>query len=181
MNKIIRLVIIVLAIYLLFLGSGYILKNVIFPLKYMNYVEKYSKEYNLDPYFVMAVMKAESNFDEDAKSNKDARGLMQITTSTGKWIAEKQGIIDFDTNLLLEPEVNIRFGCWYLNNLHKEFGDWDLVIAAYNAGRGRVQEWLNSAEHSDDGKNLTYIPFKETDKYVKKVNVYYNIYRSLYS
>ena len=181
MKKIIRLVIIVLAIYLLFLGSGYILKNVIFPLKYMNYVEKYSKEYNLDPYFVMAVMKAESNFDEDAKSNKDARGLMQITTSTGKWIAEKQGIIDFDTNLLLEPEVNIRFGGWYLNNLHKEFGDWDLVIAAYNAGRGRVQEWLNSAEHSDDGKNLTYIPFKETDKYVKKVNVYYNIYRSLYS
>ncbi len=133
MKKIIRLVIIVLAIYLLFLGSGYILKNVIFPLKYMNYVEKYSKEYNLDPYFVMAVMKAESNFDEDAKSNKDARGLMQITTSTGKWIAEKQGIIDFDTNLLLEPEVNIRFGCWYLNNLHKEFGDWDLVIATYNA------------------------------------------------
>ena len=169
MKKIIRLVIIILAICLLFLGSGYILKNVIFPLKYMNYVEKYSKEYNLDPYFVMAVMKAESNFDEDAKSNKDARGLMQITTSTGKWIAEKQGIIDFDTNLLLEPEVNIRFG------------DWDLVIAAYNAGRGRVQEWLNSNEHSDDGKNLTYIPFKETDKYVKKVNVYYNIYRSLYS
>ena len=135
MKKIIRLVIIVLAIYLLFLGSGYILKNVIFPLKYMNYVEKYSKEYNLDPYFVMAVMKAESNFDEDAKSNKDARGLMQITTSTGKWIAEKQGIIDFDTNLLLEPEVNIRFGCWYLNNLHKEFGDWDLVI---EIGRAHV-------------------------------------------
>ncbi len=94
MKKIIRLVIIVLAIYLLFLGSGYILKkNVIFPLKYMNYVEKYSKEYNLDPYFVMAVMKAESNFDEDAKSNKDARGLMQITTSTGKWIAENKGLL----------------------------------------------------------------------------------------
>ena len=55
------------------------------------------------------------------------------------------------------------------------------VIAAYNAGRGRVQEWLNSNQHSDDGKNLTYISFKETDKYVKKVNVYYNIYRSLYS
>lgn len=115
----------------------------------------------MDPYFVMAVMKAESNFDEDAKSNKDARGLMQITTSTGKWIAEKQGIIDFDTNLLLEPEVNIRFGCWYLNNLHKEFGDWDLVIAAYNAGRGRVQEWLNSAEHSDDGKILLIYHLKK--------------------
>ncbi|MDZ5252937.1 lytic transglycosylase domain-containing protein [Clostridium sp. LIBA-8841] len=181
MKKIIRLVIIVLAIYLLFLGSGYILRNVVFPLKYMNYVERYSKEYDLDPYFVLAVMKAESNFNEEAKSNKDARGLMQITTSTGKWIAEQQGIIDFNTDLLSEPEVNIRFGCWYLNNLHEEFNNWDLVIAAYNAGRGRVQEWLSSNEHSNDGKNLTYIPFKETDKYVKKVNVYYNIYRSLYT
>ncbi|MGG5462621.1 lytic transglycosylase domain-containing protein [Clostridium sp. B9] len=181
MKKIIRLVIIALAIYLLFLGSGYILRSVIFPLKYMNYVERYSEQYDLDPYFVLSVMKAESNFNEDAKSNKDARGLMQITSSTGKWIAEKQGIEDFDPNLLNEPEVNIRFGCWYLNNLYGEFKDWDLVIAAYNAGRGRVQEWLKSDDHSDDGKNLTYIPFKETDKYVKKVNVYYNIYKSLYT
>ena len=180
MKKIIRLVIIVLAIYLLFLGSGYILKNVIFPLKYMNYVEKYSKEYNLDPYFVMAVMKAESNFDEDAKSNKDARGLMQITTSTGKWIAEKQGIIDFDTNLLLEPEVNIRFGCWYLNNLLSEFDDLSLALAAYNGGSGNVTKWLNDPEYSSDGENLTYIPFKETKKYVDKVSTRYNVYKFLY-
>lgn len=181
MKKIIRLIIFLLAIYLLFLGSTYILKSVIFPLKYMNYVERYSEEYKLDPYFVLSVMKAESNFNEEAKSNKDARGLMQITSSTGKWIAEKQGIEDFDPKLLNEPEVNIRFGCWYLNNLYSEFHNWDLVIAAYNAGRGRVNEWLKSTEHSNDGKNLTYIPFKETDKYVKKVNVYFNIYKSLYT
>ena len=181
MKKIIRLVVIILAVYVLFLGSNYILKSVIFPLKYMNYVEKYSEEYKLDPYFVLSVIKAESDFEEDAKSNKDARGLMQITSSTGKWIAKKQGIVDFDPNLLNEPEVNIKFGCWYLNNLYSEFHDWDLVIAAYNAGRGRVNEWLKSTKHSDDGKNLKYIPFKETDKYVKKVNVYFNIYKSLYT
>lgn len=134
----------------------------------MNYVERYSEQYDLDPYFVLSVMKAESNFNEDAKSNKDARGLMQITSSTGKWIAEKQGIEDFDPNLLNEPEVNIRFGCWYLNNLYGEFKDWDLVIAAYNAGRGRVQEWLKSDDHSDEGKILPIFLLKKQTNMLKK-------------
>ena len=179
--KLRRIVVWIVIIFLAFTGIKFGVKKYAFPYKHKEVIDKYSKEYNLDPLFVLSIIKAESKFDKSARSHKDAIGLMQITESTGKWIAGQMGIEDFSSDMLYDENMNIKMGCWYLNNLHKEFGDWDLVIAAYNAGRGRVQEWLNSAEHSDDGKNLTYIPFKETDKYVKKVNVYYNIYRSLYS
>lgn len=159
-------------------------KNIVktfFPLKYSENIIKYSKEYNLDPFLVAAVIKTESNFDEGAKSNKNAYGLMQITPDTAEWAAEKMNINSFKTEMLYNPDFNIRMGCWYLNNLKKEFNDNnELVLAAYNGGRGNVQKWLKSAEHSVDGKNLHYIPFKETDKYIKKVKVNYNIYKYLY-
>lgn len=160
------------------------LKNIVkcfFPLKYSENIIKYSQEYNLDPFLVAAVIKTESNFDEGAKSNKNAYGLMQITPDTAEWAAEKMDVNSFKTEMLYNPEFNIRMGCWYLNNLKEEFdGNTELVLAAYNGGRGNVQKWLKSAEHSADGKNLHYIPFKETDKYVKRVKVNYNIYKYLY-
>ncbi len=72
-------------------------------------------------------------------------------------------------------------GCWYLNNLREEFSDIDLVIAAYNAGRGRVSEWLLNSEYSSDGKKLSYIPYAETKSYVDKVNANYKMYERLYN
>ena len=72
-------------------------------------------------------------------------------------------------------------GCWYLDNLRDEFNNMDLVIAAYNAGRGNVNEWLKNIDYSSDGKTLNYIPFPETRAYVDKVNSYYNIYKFLYA
>lgn len=159
-------------------------KNIIryfYPIKYANYIIEYSSKYKLDPYFVSAVIKAESDFNEKAKSSKDAYGLMQITSETGKWAASKMKISDFESEMLYNPEINIKIGCWYLNDLSSEFkGNMDLVLASYNGGRGNVQKWLKNTEHSDDGKNLQYIPFKETDKYIKKVKVNYSIYKFLY-
>jgi soluble lytic murein transglycosylase len=152
-----------------------------YPIKYSNYIYKYSEKYNLDPYFVIAVIRTESNFDANAKSNKNAYGIMQITASTGEWSAKQMGINNFSTTNLYDPEYNINMGCWYLGNLKQEFGSLDLVSAAYNAGRGNVNKWLNNSKHSSDGKNLIYIPFKETDKYVKRIRVYYNVYKWLYS
>ena len=105
---------------------------------------------------------------------------MQIMDSTGEWIAEKLEVDNFNPNMLYEPEINIRFGCWYLNNLLMEFGDLSLALAAYNGGSGNVTKWLNDPEYSSDGENLTYIPFKETKKYVDKVSTRYNIYKFLY-
>jgi soluble lytic murein transglycosylase len=152
-----------------------------FPLKYQDNIIKYSQKYNLDPCLVAAVIKTESNFNEKAKSSKNAYGLMQITPDTARWAAEKMSVNNFTTEMLYDPEFNIMMGCWYLNNLKEEFGgNLEIVLAAYNGGRGNVQKWLKSSAHSLDGKNLNYIPFKETDKYVKKVKVSYSIYKYLY-
>ena len=154
--------------------------NFVYPYKYGSIVNKYAKEYTLDPLLVLAVIKAESNFNTSAQSHKDAHGLMQITDFTAKWAAEKMNIEDYNKEMLKNPDFNIRMGCWYLDNLKKEFGDMDLVLAAYNGGRGHVNKWLRDNRYSMDGKNLHNIPFKETDKYVKKVNINYNIYKFLY-
>ncbi len=153
----------------------------VFPIKHKDYVMEYSKKYKLDVYWVLAVIKAESNFRHDAVSNKDAQGLMQLTPETAKWVAERMGMKDFNIDMLKDPKINIEMGCWYLNDLKTEFkNNIDLVLAAYNGGRGNVQKWLKNQEHSKDGKNLSNIPFKETDKYVKKVKLNYKIYKFLY-
>jgi len=154
--------------------------RIFYPLKYRDLVIKYSERYNLDPYLVLAVIKAESSFRHTAVSRKNARGLMQITEGTGKWSAEKIGLKDYTTDMLFDPEVNINIGCWYLSWLYDEFGDTDLVLAAYNAGSGNVTKWLNDRELSSTGRSLDRIPFRETEKYLKKVRNSYMIYKKLY-
>jgi len=154
----------------------------IYVLDYKSYITAYSEEYNVDPNLVAAIIRAESNFQKDARSHKDAYGLMQITEPTAVWAAKKMGINGFKKELLYDPEINIKIGCWYVMDLSKEFdGKTDLVLASYNGGRTNVKKWLSSEEFSKDGENLTYIPFKETDKYVKKVKTNYSIYKWLYS
>ena len=153
----------------------------VYPNSYSSGITNYSKQYDVDPILVKAVIKAESNFKPGAKSSKNAYGLMQITPETAKWAGKEMKIANFSLDKLYEPDFNIKMGCWYLSNLNKQFnGNMDLVLAAYNGGPGNVQKWLNDEQHSKDGKNLHYIPFKETDKYVKKVKVNYNIYKFLY-
>jgi soluble lytic murein transglycosylase len=154
----------------------------VYPNKYSSEITKYSKQYGVDPILVKAVIKAESNFRPGVKSSKNAYGLMQITPATAEWVGKEMKIDSFSLDKLYDPDFNIKMGCWYLSNLNEQFnGSVDLVLAAYNGGPGNVQKWLNDKEHSKDGKNLHYIPFKETDKYVKKVKVNYNIYKLLYS
>lgn len=166
-------------------GLLFNVKNIgrkIYPLKYQEYIKQYSAEYDIDPYLVASVIKVESNYNKHALSNKNAVGLMQLTPTTAKEVAEKMQIENFTPDMLLDAELNIKMGCWYLHNLKEEFGEnTELILAAYNGGRGNVRKWLKNNENSKDGENLHYIPFKETDKYVKKVKVNYNIYKYLYS
>lgn len=162
-------------------GTRYILKEKFFPYKYREYVDKYSSQYNLDPLLVLAVIKTESKFDDDAHSHKNAVGLMQITVETGAWAAKEMGYTTFSKEDLYNEEYNIRMGCWYLRRLNDAFNkDFDLTIAAYNAGPTNVQSWLINKNYSVDGKSIDYIPFGETKKYVDKVNTYYNVYEYLY-
>ena len=178
--KVKKLAVVLIVILIAFYGGRYVLKEHIFPFKHKETIVKYAEENNLDPYFVLSVIMAESGFRTDATSHKNAMGLMQITEETGKWIAEQMGLSDYSSEKLYDEEYNIKMGCWYLNNLREEFGDVDLFVAAYNAGRGNVREWLNNKEYSKDGKTLSYIPYKETKQYVDKVNTYYKIYKMIY-
>jgi soluble lytic murein transglycosylase len=175
-----KLVAFVILIIIAFFSGQYLIKECIFPFRHKEAILKYSEENDLDPYFVVSVIMAESRFQKDAKSHKNALGLMQITEDTGKWIAEEMELTDYSPDKLYDEEYNIKMGCWYLNNLREEFGEMDLYVAAYNAGRGRVNEWLANEKCSNDGKNLSYIPYKETKKYVDKVKTYYRIYKMIY-
>ena len=178
LRKIFCLLIVLLAIVA---GSRYVVKEKFFPYKYQEYVDMYSKQYNLDPLFVLAVIKTESKFDDNAQSHKNAVGLMQITVETGEWAANKMGYSTFSKDNLYDEEYNIKMGCWYLRWLGDMFNnDRDLMIAAYNAGPTNVQNWLKDKEYSSNGKEIEYIPFGETKKYVDKVNTYYNVYEYLY-
>lgn len=154
----------------------------IFKIKYVNYIDSNSAANNIDPLLVAAVIKVESNFKPYAESGKNAHGLMQITDSTAKWAAGEMKVEYLGHENLYDAEYNIKMGCWYLKELNTEFNsNTILVLAAYNGGRGNVQKWLKDSNNSSDGITLKYIPFKETDKYVKKVRTYYNIYKFLYS
>jgi soluble lytic murein transglycosylase len=177
-----KLIIVVLMIVAVVVVARYIVKESFFPYKYQEYVDACSTEYNLDPLFVLAVIKTESKFDDDAHSHKNAVGLMQITIETGEWAATEMKLSKFSKDDLYDEEYNIRMGCWYLRRLNDTFeGDLDLTIAAYNAGPTNVKKWLEDEKYSSNGKSIDYIPFGETKKYVDKVDTYYHIYQYLYS
>lgn len=178
-------VLIILIIALMCLGAGiYIFRDKLFkpklPLEYTQIIADYSNKYNLDPYLVCAVINTESGFDEKAKSEAGAIGLMQIMPATGDWIAEKLDLKDFNSDLLFNPDTNIEFGCWYLNFLSERFNDdIELISAAYNAGHNRVWNWMEDKNIFVDGK-LKNIPYEETKNYVKKVNEAYQEYKKEY-
>lgn len=152
-----------------------------YPLTFSEYVVKYSDEYELDKNLVYSIIKAESGFDHQAISPRDAKGLMQILDSTGEWAAEKIKIEDFESSMLLEPETNIRIGCWYIAKLLDQYNqNTELALAAYNAGSGNVSKWLKDTSISKNGKTLDNIPFEETKNYVAKIKKYNNMYKKLY-
>jgi len=153
-----------------------------YPVTYSEYVQKYSKQYNLDEHLVYSMIKAESGFNPNAVSPRNAKGLMQIIDSTGVWAAEKMKIENFETDQLMEPETNIRIGCWYIARLLKQYNhNTELALAAYNAGSGNVSKWLKDKTLSKDGTTLDRIPFEETRNYVNKINKYRNMYKRLYA
>lgn len=151
------------------------------PIKYENLVEEYSRENGLDKFLVYAVIKTESGFDPNAVSNVGARGLMQIMEDTFDWVKYRMG--DEDTRYLemYVPETNIRYGCWLLGYLYKEFGNVETAMAAYHAGRGQVNEWLADRSISADGVHLDEIPISDTAHYVRKIVRAMETYERLYS
>ena len=151
-------------------------RKVFYPFRYRDTVEFYSKKYRVDKYLAVAVMKSESNFTESAISRSGAIGLMQIMPETADWISTQLETVpstekfSFNAKRLYDPEVNIRYGIWYLSTLEKEFDGNDvLALAAYNAGRGNVWHWIDKYGWGMDFEDVEQIPFDETRDYVRKV------------
>lgn len=177
---IILLLIMLFFIGVLFYGSLLVAKT-LYPIKHRVLIERYAKEYDLDPMLIAAIIRVESKFREYAVSSKGAKGLMQISSITGKWASEELEIPNYEEKLLFNPNINIKIGCWYLSKLKKEFNNnMLLVLAAYNGGSGNVNKWLSDIRYSADGTTLQEIPFPETEAYVEKVEKNFKIYKFLY-
>lgn len=166
-------------------AGGRWLARKVYPLHYADLIGLHADMAGVDPWLISAVIRAESGFDPLAESNRGARGLMQIMPATGEWIAGRMGVDRYDPALLFEPEFNIRLGCWYLADLHREFdGDLILTLAAYNGGRGRVTEWREQAvargETFAGQRALDLIPYPETVAYVRRVLTYRAQYQRIY-
>ncbi len=176
----IRLLAAVLLLYLSILIVPGLLK-LVYPLKFREEIIKYGNMHKIDPPLLAALIKTESSFVPGAESKKGAKGLMQITPSTGKWIADTVGIKEFDESMLFDPETNIMLGSWYIGYLTNYYsGSFQLVFAAYNGGSGNVDKWLRDKNYSSNGAVLDTIPFPETRKFLLKLKKNYSIYRQIY-
>lgn len=155
--------------------------RLLYPFPHREVIERYANKYGVDPLLVVAVIRVESRFEQNAVSRKGALGLMQLMPATAHWIASQLGVTGLTEEMILKPEINIRFGIWYLANLASEFNhNQELILAAYNAGRGRVASWLAEGVWSGRYEDLADIPFTETRNYVFRVSRAYSRYQELY-
>lgn len=178
------LVIIIILIVFVFLGffRDKILK-IIYPITYKEIVVVYAKEYNVEENLVFAVIKAESNFDENAVSHREAIGLMQIMEETAKDVAQKYNIeIDYNNakQEISNVQNNINIGTKYLSVLLERYQNKEVALAAYNAGIGNVDNWIEKGIIKSDGSDIENVPYKETNNYVRKILRNYKIYQELY-
>jgi soluble lytic murein transglycosylase len=146
-----------------------------FPLARQDGVTAQAADAGIDPAWAYAIIRAESAWMPDAHSGADARGLMQLLPGTAKLVSRRQGI-PFDGNLY-EPRTNIALGTHYLAHMAARYGGapW-LASAAYNAGPGRVDQWLEARGALPPDLFIATIPFHETREYVARVLAFSVIY-----
>jgi len=142
-----------------------------YPLAYEHVIRGHAENYDLDPALLAAVIYRESKFDPDARSSSGAIGLMQLLPDTAKGIAVHTGGEEFVVEDLYDPEINIRYGSFYLRRLLRKYDDERLALAAYNAGQANVDRWL--AEGNE-------IEFPETRQYVDEVLELRDVYARAY-
>ena len=154
---------------------GYVLRTsppwyerIRYPLHYSEYIRVHAEAHHLDPALMAAVIYQESKFQPSVESSSGAIGLMQLTPDTARGIAIRTGGNAFRTSDLYNPEINIRYGAWYLDNLFAKYHDERLVLAAYNAGQGNVDRWRAHGQS---------IQFPETRAYVSRVEHLQHVYK----
>ena len=142
-----------------------------YPLKYETIVRGHARNYRLDPALLAAVIDQESKFRSNVKSRSGAIGLMQLLPQTARGIAVHTGGSRFRVEDLYNPEINVRYGAWYLRHLMDKYGDEETALAAYNAGQRNVDDWRR------DGRGIA---FAETRHYVDRVEDLKRVYHRAY-
>ncbi|MFN2469059.1 MAG: lytic transglycosylase domain-containing protein [Gaiellaceae bacterium] len=145
--------------------------RIVYPLRYDSIVRAHARNYRLDPALLAAVIYQESRFRPDARSPAGAIGLMQLLPDTARGIAIRTGGSRFQVSDLYDPEINVRYGCWYLRHLLDRYEDEETALAAYNAGQTNVDRWRRQG---------VGIQFAETRHYVERVRELKGIYRRTY-
>ena len=180
---IIGTVIVVLIIAILFVLFKDKLLKMLYPKTYSEIISVYAEEYDVEENLIYALIKAESNFESQAVSNRDAIGLMQIVEETAVDVAKKNNIEINTENIeeeILDIDNNINIGTKYLSTLLTQYGNIEVALAAYNAGIGTVNNWIEKRVIKADGSDIENIPYKETNNYVRKILRDYRIYNELY-
>ncbi len=176
---ILPLVLIVLAA--LFVQSDW-LGRWIYPISFTEEIKQSATKYQLDPLLIAAIIRVESNYKLDAVSPKGAVGIMQIMPDTASWIL-KQG--EFESLSVKkagnEAHAGITLGSWYVKELNRQFdGNLIVSLAAYNAGPGKVRQWLDKGVWDGEESTIRDIPYGETRHYVQRVMYYYKKYQKIY-
>ena len=143
-------------------------------LRYIEPARQSADTFDVPLALIMAVIRTESDFRPDAVSSAGACGLMQLMPETFSFLQEDAMGEILPDSAIFDPAVNIRYGTYYLSYLYKRFGSWKTALAAYNAGEGRVCDWL------DANGQLTNIPYPETAQYVKTALAAFEAYRAKY-
>lgn len=157
------------------LGSDY-------PAPFRAELLRYAKPKNIDPRFLLAIMKQESSFRPAAKSPAAARGLLQLTYDTALKYNKQAGFPALQAEDLYRPEVNIAIGSFYVAELKNQFDDlYEAIAASYNGGEDNAARWLDRSRPKEPAIFSSEVGFAETKNYVFKVMNNYRIYRELYT
>ena len=143
-----------------------------YPLRYETILTGHARNYDLDPALLAAVIYTESKFDADARSEAGAIGLMQLLPATARGIAVRTGGARFVVSDLYVPELNVRYGSWYLRHLLDRYGQERTALAAYHAGQANVDRWREQG---------VGIQFADTQYYVDRVEELKRVYARAYA
>lgn len=153
-----------------------------FPFPYRAEITRYARQRNLDPYFVAALIRQESEFDPVVVSRAGAIGLMQIMPPTGRQLARQLRLGTSTNARLRQPLFNLNLGTFYLRKLlDQRGGSVEETLAGYNAGASRVVRWRTWGSYDEPSEFVETIPFTETRNYVQIILRNQDVYEWLYS
>lgn len=160
------------------LPSKEAVRNILYPLAHWHIVRDASDRYGVDPFIVLSIMREESRFDTQARSQAGALGLMQLMPQTASAIDKKVNLNIKSHEHIFDIKTNINLGSYYITSLLKEFGSLPPAIAAYNAGEDVVRRWQKTGNYKSLDEFIEDIPYEETKNYTKRViTTYFEYHR----